>query len=127
MALGFALSTVLVFANSPREKAKITVTGCIRRSENSRDTSTTKFLLTHAELNAPATVGTSGKVDSNLAVAPEYRLKGDYSKLLKLMDTRVEISGIANTDFAEFGPATALVSAPKLAIETVRELSSSCP
>jgi hypothetical protein len=114
----------------------ITVSGCIQRATaaptgTSGTTSATqpagetKFVLTNA---AAGTTGTSGTAPSAAAVASEYRLDADDAKLTPHVGHKVEISGTVERPSAGTQPpAASAANAPKLKVDSVKMVSSTCP
>ena len=120
----------------------ITVTGCIQRAEQPPTTTTTgtaastrgmnetKFVLTNAAstTGTTATTGTTGTTPSTTAVASEYRLDADDAKLTPHVGHKVEISGTAEQPpRTTQPPAASAAKAPKLKVNTVKMISSTCP
>lgn len=123
----------------------ITVTGCIQQAEKgatgtsgtasapaSSSANEPKFLLTNAALSTQASgeaAGTSGAAPSAASVASEYRLDADDAKLSPHVGHKVEISGTVSKKAysATQAPAASAANAPKLKVDSVRMISSSCP
>jgi hypothetical protein len=132
-------------SQSSRSSGKtITVTGCIQQAEKgatgtsgtasapaSSSANEPKFLLTNAALGTQASggaAGTSGAAPSAASVASEYRLDGDDAKLSPHVGHKVEISGtVSKASSATQAPAASAANAPKLKVDSVRMISSSCP
>jgi hypothetical protein len=135
-------------SQTSRSSAKaITVTGCIQQVEKgaagtsgatgapaSSKANEPKFLLTNAALSTEAsgaTAGTSGAAPSATSVASEYRLDGDDAKLSPHVGHKVEISGtvakVSKASGPTEAPAASAANAPKLKVNSVRMVSSSCP
>jgi hypothetical protein len=116
----------------------ITVSGCIQRAEQAPTGTTgtpgatgstrdTKFLLTNAAVSPTGTTGTAGAAPST-AVASEYRLDADDAKLTPHVGHKVEISGtVVPPPSTTEPPAASAANAPKLKVDTVKMISSTCP
>jgi hypothetical protein len=119
----------------------ITVSGCVQRAAETptgtsgttpatRSTSETKFVLKSASSSGTATTGTAGTAGA--AAANEYRLDADDAKLTPHVGHKVEISGTLDESAKETTPgqpatgAASSASAPKLKVDTVRMISSTC-
>jgi hypothetical protein len=148
IAVGAAMSAAKVLGETPSDQVNVVFTGCVQRAEPSRDTSTTKYLLTDVVVAPAVAVGISGGTTANASdtttarttaptdtttiaaervdVAPEYRLDGDDTELLRHLDHKVEITGGAPAQFAPFDSATAVENAPTLAVSAIRTIASSC-
>jgi hypothetical protein len=139
---------------APSASAKsISVTGCVQRTEQAPTGTTgtagatrssisdTKFLLTNAAIGTSSssstagTAGTAGALPST-AVATEYRLDADDAKLTPHVGHKVEISGTVEQPSASTSaspsattqpPAASAANAPKLKVESVKMVASSCP
>jgi hypothetical protein len=142
-AITFGLAVELVAQAPPRDVAKsLTVMGCLQRTVPSPPgttgiagaygTSATKFLLTNAAKSATGTTGTTGKKEPSTDVPSEYRLDADDAKLAPHVGHKVEIAGIIEepTSTTPNQPPTAESAAsraPKLKVDTVRMIASTCP
>jgi hypothetical protein len=122
VALSVAVWGARAEATTPPQFRNITVTGYVKRSQPSRDTSTTKFLLTHPARKTARAVGTSGEYE----VVPEYRLRRHNAELEKFIDHEVEISGLAPMSAPEPDASSPLESAPKLIVTKIRPIASTC-
>lgn len=153
IALGLAVS---LFAQTPpasqssyaNPNAKtITVTGCVERAEQSpTGTSGTtgaassmgmgepKFVLTNVEPSASGTAGTSGTSETP-SIASKYRLDADDAKLEDHVGHKVEITGTVTPppsagESSEAPPSSssnaASAKAPKLKVDSVKMIASSC-
>ncbi|SRR5258708_119884 len=116
----------------------ITVSGCIQRaSEGPTGTSGTagatsasepKFLLTSASLGGSSATGTSGSVPSSTAVASEYRLDADDAKLTPHVGHKVEVTGTVEPPTSPTqAPTASAANAPKLKVDNVKMIASTCP
>lgn len=130
--------------SSSSSAKSITVTGCVQQAEKgatgtsgtpgataSSSANEPKFLLTNAALSTEASgaaAGTSGAAPSAASVASEYRLDGDDAKLSPHVGHKVEISGtVGKAPKATQAPAASAANAPKLKVDSVRMISSTCP
>lgn len=133
----------------------ISVTGCVQRTEQmptgtsgtvgaTSPASDTKFLLTNAAISTSGsstaatagTAGTAGTVPST-AVASEYRLDAaDDALLTPHVGHKVEITGTVEPTSSTASrspsattqpPAASAANAPKLKVESVKMVASSCP
>jgi len=117
----------------------ITVSGCVQRTEQAptgttgaagaaRSTTETKFLLTNAAITTSGTSGTAGTTPPSTAVASEYRLDADDAKLTPHVGHKVEITGTPEQPTSPTqAPAASAANAPKLKVDTVKMVSSTCP
>jgi len=138
-AITFGLAVGLVAQAPQSTPAKnITVSGCIQRATESptgtsgttgatRGTSETKFLLTSAAM--PTGTTSTAETPPSTAVASEYRLDADDAKLTPHVGHKVEISGVIQepTSTTPTQPAASAANAPKLKVDTVRMVASTCP
>ena len=145
-AITFGLAAGLVAQTPQSTSAKnITVTGCIQRAAPgptgtsgttgaTRSTSETKFLLTDAVMNPAGTTGTAGTTRPSTAAASEYRLDADDAKLTPHVGHKVEIAGTVEEPTSTTPPqppslesTASAANGPKLKVDTVRMISSTCP
>jgi hypothetical protein len=120
----------------------ITVSGCVQRAEQAptgttgaagaaRSTTETKFLLTNAAMSTSGTAGaagTAGTTPPSTAVASEYRLDGDDAKLTPHVGHKVEITGTPEQPSTTTqAPAASAANAPKLKVDAVKMIASTCP
>lgn len=118
----------------------ITVTGCVNRAQQSpTGTSGTagaaaaageiKFVLTNASISASGTAATSGTTTpQSTAIASEYRLDADDAKLTPHVGHKVEITGTAEQATGTTQPpAASTANAPKLKVENVKMIATTCP
>jgi hypothetical protein len=113
----------------------ITISGCVQRAEPSATgTSGTagatadasKFILTNTAKGASPTAGTAGA--SSEAVAASYRLDADDAKLTPHVGHKVEIAGTVEPSMpSASSPASSMMSTPKLKVDSVKMIASSCP
>jgi hypothetical protein len=118
----------------------VTVTGCVQRAD-SMPTGTSgtagastsvapSFILANVTSgSSSATIGTSGVTPSaSSATASSYRLDADDSKLNSHVGHRVEISGTLEPASASPAgePGAASGSAPKLKVDSVKMIASTC-
>jgi hypothetical protein len=142
MSVGLAAQTPPPSSQSPTtprssDDKKITVTGCIQKAEPSATATGTsgaasaseaKFVLNNVSsgAGASATAGTAGSTRT----APSYRLDAADSKLSPHVGHKVEISGTVEKEGGSTSTATSMPSsasaAPKLKVDTVKMISSSC-
>jgi hypothetical protein len=108
---------------------KVTITGCLERSTESVATND-RFMLNNIVPNAPSMTGTVGTSGSEKAPkARSYRLGGDDSKLSPHVGHKVEITGTVEDRPMSAGTRAAsgwAIEAPKLKVETVKIIASSC-
>ena len=118
---------------------KVTVTGCLEKaSASAAPTGTSgaassaagaKFMLKNAEASksAPGTAGTSGAA---APIASSYSLDGEDSKLAPHVGHKIEVTGSVadrpKSDKASPAAAAATPMAPKLKVEAVKMIASSC-
>lgn len=145
IAFGLAVGVLAQEPSQPKPSASaksITVTGCIQRAEQgptgtsgtpgaSAAANEPKFLLTNAAMGSSGTgtSGTAGSVPSSAAVSSEYRLVAEDAKLTDHVGHKVEISGTVEkaSSAATQPPAASAANAPKLKVDTVRMIASTCP
>ncbi len=112
----------------------ITVSGCVAKAEAGPTGTTgaagaasenTKFVLKNAARGTSDTAGTAGAAAT--AIASEYRLDGDDAKLTPHVGHKVEITGtVEQAKGAAEAPAASGASAPKLKVDSVKMIASSC-
>ena len=125
---------------------KVTVTGCVQRAMSESPTGTsgvagaakpdTQFILANASAGT-ATAGTSGTTTpstSSMPIAPRYRLDdAEQAKIAPHVGHSVEISGTiddatrASSPSATPGASSTAAPAPKLKVDSIKMLASSCP
>jgi len=131
----------------------ITVTGCVQKAPESptgttgaaaaSSASEAKFLLTNISMSPSGTTGTAGSTSpsasASASTASQYRLDTDDAKLTPHIGHKVEISGTVEPTASASGSerstppseprsaAGASSSAPKLKVDTVKMVASSCP
>jgi hypothetical protein len=144
--IAFGLSVGLMAQEPPRTPAAqsssaktVSVTGCIQRaaqaptgtSGTAGATSATgeaKFLLTSAAMSPSGTAGTAGTTPPSTAVASEYRLDADDAKLSPHVGHKVEIAGTVEQPSSRTeAPSASAANAPKLKVETVKMIATTCP
>jgi hypothetical protein len=109
---------------------KVTITGCLERSNESVATND-RFVLNNIVPNAPATVGTARTSGSEKApTATSYRLDAEDSKLSPHVGHKIEITGTVE-DRPMSGPGRPGASgsvrdAPKFKVDAVKMIASSC-
>jgi hypothetical protein len=124
---------------------KVTVTGCIQRASAQTPTGTsgtsgaavpdTQFILANASAGT-STAGTSGTANpssSAMSTAPRYRLDdGAESKITPHVGHKVEITGTVDEQShptgsgATAGATSSGAAAPKLKVDSIRMIASSC-
>jgi hypothetical protein len=108
---------------------KVTITGCLERSKESVATND-RFMLNNIVPNAPSMTGTVGPRGSEKApMASSYRLDADDSKLSPHLGHKIEITGtVEDRPMSAGTPAASgwTTEAPKLKVETVKMIASSC-
>jgi hypothetical protein len=90
----------------------------------------TKFVLTNAALGPAGTAGTFGTTTdpAATAIASEYRLDTDETKLTPHVGHKVEITGIVEQPRAtEQKPTASATNAPTLKVTNVKMVASACP
>jgi hypothetical protein len=137
MAMAGALAGTAALAQQPAPNANtVTVSGCVQRATStSNDTSSksgaamtnTRFVLASASARpgtTPAPTGTSGST----AIASEYRLDDANSdQIAAHVGHKVEITGtIEDRGTAATSAASAASSSPKLKVDSVKMIASSC-
>jgi len=123
---------------------QITVTGCVQQARQAPTGTTgsttpsssneTKFVLTNAAMGSggssstPGAAGTAGSPPSSTAVASEYRLDADDAKLTAHVGHKVEITGtVEPARSATQPPAASAANAPKLKVDNVKMIATTCP
>jgi hypothetical protein len=109
---------------------KVTITGCLARSEASVATND-RFVLNNIVPNAPAAVGTAGTSGWEKAPkATSYRLDAEDSRLSPHVGQKIEITGtVDDGPMSAAGTPDASGSAPKapkFKVEAVKMIASSC-
>jgi len=115
----------------------ITVTGCMQRAQQAptgtsgtagatSSASEIKFVLTSASLSPTgAAAATSGTATS--AIASEYKLDTDESKLSPHVGHKVEITGtVEQAARAEEKPAASAANAPTLKVDSIKMIAATC-
>jgi hypothetical protein len=123
---------------------KVVVSGCVQRATSESPTGTsgsptaaipdTQFVLANASA-ASSTTGTSGTPSSSsMTIAPRYRLDdADQTKIAPHVGHKVEISGTidaashATSPTATAGATSTAAPAPKLKVDSLKMLASTCP
>lgn len=147
-------STPQTRSSSPSASDQITVTGCLQRdtasatpgatgtsgSTSSASKSDTKFVLnvTPASSSSPSTSSTTSSTPSaagTAGAASSYRLDADDAKLTPHVGHKVEITGTLDKSSSSTAPSGSTSSAaspssssmaPKLKVDSVRMIASSC-
>lgn len=144
LAVAVAFAAAQTPQSSPMSQAssakKITVTGCIEKAAHTpKGTSgmsgtmssglETKFKLTNVALSTSGTAGTSGMYPESGTVASEYHLDAADAKLAPHVGHKVEITGTLekSKDTMAQPQAGSAVNAPKLKVEKVKMISTTCP
>jgi hypothetical protein len=109
---------------------KVTITGCLERSQESVATND-RFVLNNIVPNAPAIAGTAGTSGWEKAPkATSYRLNAEDSKLSPHVGHKLEITGtVEDRPMSAVGTAGASGSAteaPKFKVEAIKMIASSC-
>jgi hypothetical protein len=87
-----------------------------------------KFLLTNAAVSTSGTAGTAGTTPPSTAVSSEYRLDADDAKLTPHVGHKVEITGTPEQPSSTTQPpAASAANAPKLKVDNVKMVASTCP
>ena len=116
----------------------LTVTGCVQPAQQQGTTGTTgttpgasqiKFVLTNAALGTTATTGTTGAAaPPSTAIASQYKLDTDESKLSPHVGHKVEITGTVEQPSAtEQKPPASAANSPTLKVDSVRMVATTCP
>jgi hypothetical protein len=146
IALGVSVGVLAQDQTSAASKSMsdktITVTGCVERAQQSQSPTGTSgsttdtaggassgFILTNTAISPDATAGTSGSATTSASAAPQYRLDYDDAKLTPHVGHKVEVTGTVaeNAAPSESSAAGSAASAPKLHVEKVKMLASTCP
>ena len=145
MVLGVSVGILAQDAAAPQTPSKsaaakaITVTGCVAKAQQAPTGTAgaagaaatekeTKFVLSGATITPSATAGTAGApAPSTTAVASEYRLDADDAKLTPHVGHKVEITGtVDEPKGATQAPAASAANAPKLKVDNVKMVATSC-
>jgi len=140
IAFGFVAGLAAQTPQSTSAKS-VTVTGCIQPAAQgpagtsgatgaTRSTSESKFLLTSVAMSPAGTTGTAGTTRPATAAASQYRLDADDAKLTPHVGHKVEVTGTVEeprTATPTPDSAASTANAPKLKVDTVRMISSTCP
>ena len=110
---------------------KITITGCLERTKDSTAANRTTFMLNNIVSDSPAATGTAGTSGSEKAPrASSYRLEGEDSKLSPHVGHKIAITGtVEDRPMSATGTPAASASsadAPKMKVDTVKMIASSC-
>jgi hypothetical protein len=122
---------------------KVTVTGCVQRGSSDAPTGTsgtagasipdTQFILANATAgtSTAGTSGTSSASSSAMTVAPRYRLDDDAaSKVTPHVGHKVEVTGTideaGHSTAATAGATSSGAAAPKLKVDSIRMIASTC-
>ncbi len=141
--IAFGLTAGLLAQQPPPKPStsekSITVSGCIQRAAQSptgtsgaagatRGASEIKFLLTNAAMSTSGTAGAPAATPPSTAVASEYRLDADDAKLTPHVGHKVEITGVPEPPSGTTQPpAASAANAPKLKVDNVKMIASTCP
>ncbi len=136
-ALACVCSAGLIAQSSaPAQKSsenRVTVTGCVERADQMAGSAATttvdslSFVLIKSQPQKPT--GTTGAAPSEPNAAPDrmYRLDGKTEQLNPHVGQKVEVSGtVAEMPTAPAG-ATSSTNAPRLKVESIRMIDSTCP
>ena len=137
--------------SSERAANKVTISGCIQRSEQAPTGTTgapssmseSKFILTNAmpsSSSSTSSTGTSGMPSSSTSTASSYRLDADESKLSAHVGHKVEITGQVESASMSGSPSSGATGAgatgatsgssstsPKLKVDSVKMIAATCP
>ena len=115
----------------------VTVTGCVQRAAEGAIGTTgttgatvTKFILAKASLKPDQMAGTTGTTAAPpaTAIASEYKLDTDESKLSAHVGHQVEVTGeIEPPSMSEQKPPASAANAPTLKVTTVKMVAATCP
>jgi len=121
---------------------RVVITGCVERSsatgaigtsgsKGAASTGEAKFMLTHAMPGGAASAGTPGAAGtsgSKEATAPTYELDAAESQVSSHVGHKVEITGeLESQSAAASAAAGGAAREPKLKVESVRMISTTCP
>lgn len=145
-----APSTSTTRASQNSSARSVTITGCLQRgTEGATGTSGTSgptrtasaggFMLMNASMGPQSTsAASSSSASSPRATAAgtgaQYRLEADESELTPHVGHKVEVTGnleesasAGSSSAAGSATSTAAMAAPRLKVETVKMVSSTCP
>ena len=145
IVLGVSVGLLAQEPATPQQGSKssagksITVTGCLAKAEPGATgtagaagaTATekeTKFVLNNVTSSPSGTAGTAGAAGASAAAtASEYKLDGDDAKLTPHVGHKVEITGTVDESkgASSTSPASS-TNAPKLKVDTVKMIASTC-
>jgi hypothetical protein len=124
---------------SPAQSAakSVTVTGCVQRAEEGATGTTgttggatrTKFILAKASIKPDQMAGTTGTTAAPpaTAIASEYKLDTDESKVSAHVGHKVEVTGeIEQPSMSEQKPPASAANAPTLKVDTVKMVAATC-
>ncbi len=147
MVFGVSIGLLAQEPASPQAGSKsaagktITVTGCVGKAEQGPTGTAgtagagatekeTKFVLSNASMSQSSTAGTAGAENAPAtAIASEYKLDGDDAKLTPHVGHKVEITGTVDESSKSAptqAPAASAANAPRLKVDTVKMIASSC-
>jgi hypothetical protein len=120
----------------PNLADRITVSGCVQASRQSRDASaaapvdpngptSSRYVLVQAKRENRLPPGTGTSDAAAKANSASYRLYAIDSQLSAFVGTRVEISGEVDAPAAEVGSGTP-VDGPILRVEFIQKLAATC-
>ena len=137
-------------ASQSASARSVTITGCLQRgtegttgtsgtSGSTRSASAGGFMLTNASTGPQSTgpgssAGTSSTRTSTIGAGAQYRLEADESKWTPHVGHKVEVTGsveesasAGSSSAAGSATSTAAMTAPRLKVEMVKMVSSTCP
>ncbi len=138
MAMAGALAATAALAQNPAANANtVTVSGCVQRATaTSNDTGSragtmmtdTRFVLAGASARSSTAAAPTGTSGSTAAAAHEHRLDDANSdQIAAHVGHKVEITGtIEDHGAAATSADSAAASSPKLKVDSVKMIASSC-
>lgn len=133
-------------SSSQNSSRSVTVTGCLQRGTNatgttgtassSRTASAGGYLLMNATMGGPSSTssGASSPSRATAGTGTQYRLDADESKLSPHAGHKVEVTGTieqsssaSSSSAAGSATSTAAMSSPRLKVDSVKMVSSTCP
>jgi hypothetical protein len=133
--MGLAAQTSRDASQQPTPAAHITVIGCVEPADQTRKNDDSKYKLSHAKQtknDSTSSTGTSGST-SQSQNASTYRLDNSKdSTLAQDVGTQVEIIAVieppdTTSPTGTSGSNTSSANEPKLKVESIRVISTTCP
>lgn len=137
-------------ASQSASARSVTITGCLQRgtesatgttgtSGSTRTASAGGFMLMNASMGPQSTSASSGSSTASVragtaSAGAQYRLEADDSKLTPHVGHKVEVTGsleesasAGSSSASGSATSTAAAAAPRLKVDTVKMVSSTCP